>query len=245
ALSPERTAALAERARAYGLTLNTVVQGAWALVLGSLTGREDVVFGVTVSGRPPELAGVESMVGLFINTLPLRARLRPAEPVSRLLARIQDEQTAMLDHQHVGLADIQRQIGIGELFDTALVFENYPLDDGEFTGLVEASGLRLHRAAARDAVHYPLGLKALPGDQLRFVWDFQPDLLDRHRVEAIAGHFTRVLEAVIADPERPVGRIDVLEDAERRRVVTEWNDTDVEYPAGTPVHVLFEERSAA
>ncbi|MEV0281340.1 non-ribosomal peptide synthase/polyketide synthase [Streptomyces sp. NPDC050610] len=243
ALSRERTAALAERARAYGLTLNTVVQGAWALVLGSLTGREDVVFGVTVSGRPPELAGVEDMVGLFINTLPLRARLRPAEPLSSLFARIQDDQTAMLDHQHLGLADIQRQTGIGELFDTSLVFENYPLDNGEFTALFEASGLRLRQAKARDAVHYPLGLKALPGEELRFVWDFQPDLLDRARVEAIAERFTRVLETVVTDPECPVGRVDVLDPAERHRVVTEWNDTDVQYPADIAVHVLFEERA--
>ena len=127
-LPAELTARLHGLARQRGLTLNTVVQGLWAVLLGRLTGRDDVVFGVTVSGRPAELAGVERMVGLFINTLPLRVRLRPGEPLATLLAGIQESQSRLLAHQHVGLAEIQRAAGIGELFDTLVVFENYPVD---------------------------------------------------------------------------------------------------------------------
>ncbi|WP_308117807.1 condensation domain-containing protein, partial [Streptomyces anatolicus] len=125
-LPEETTRALAETARAQGLTVNTVVQGAWALVLARLAGRTDVVFGATVAGRPAELPGVESMVGLLINTLPVRVPLEGAEPVSRMLARLQERQAALMAHQHFGLSEIQRLAGPGAVFDTLVVYENYP-----------------------------------------------------------------------------------------------------------------------
>ncbi|MER5772686.1 condensation domain-containing protein, partial [Streptomyces sp. NPDC001985] len=119
------TGRLEEWARGCGLTVNTLVQGAWALVLGVLTGRADTVFGTTVSGRPPEIPGVESMVGLFINTVPVRVRLDPAETLGAFFRRVQREQSELLDHQYLSLADIQQTTGTGtgELFDTTTVFE--------------------------------------------------------------------------------------------------------------------------
>ena len=108
ALSEPLTAALTAQARRQGLTLNTLIQTAWAILLGRLTGRDDVVFGVTVAGRPPEIAGIESMVGLFINTLPLRVKLPPAKPLRELLQEVQDSQSRLMAHQHLGLAEIQR-----------------------------------------------------------------------------------------------------------------------------------------
>src|ERR1700683_1720060 len=112
------TGRLAEFARRRDLTVNTVVQGAWAILLGMLTGSDDVVFGAVVAGRPAEIAGVETMVGLFINTVPVRARLAPAEPLGVFLARLQDEQSRLGDCQYLGLAQIQAIAGGSELFDT-------------------------------------------------------------------------------------------------------------------------------
>ncbi|GAA3356383.1 hypothetical protein GCM10017744_022740 [Streptomyces antimycoticus] len=125
-LDAELSAALAEVARRHGLTLNTVVQGAWATLLGRLAGRDDVVFGATVSGRPPEVPGIETMIGLFINTLPVRVRLDQSEPLSALLERIQRQQSALMPYPYLRLSDVQRLAGLGELFDSATVFENYP-----------------------------------------------------------------------------------------------------------------------
>jgi non-ribosomal peptide synthetase component F len=122
----ELTGRLQGFARERGFTLSTIVQGLWAVLLGRLTGRDDVVFGVTVSARPAELAGVEQMLGLFINTLPLRVRLRAEEPLPVLLAAIQQSQVRLLPYQHVGLPEIQRSMGNETLFDTLVVFENYP-----------------------------------------------------------------------------------------------------------------------
>ena len=182
ALSETLTAALTRQARAQGLTLNTFIQAAWAILLGRLTGRDDVVFGVTVAGRPPEIAGIERMVGLFINTLPLRVRLPPSKPLRALLQELQDSQSRLMAHQHLGLAEIQGLAGLGELFDTLVVFENYPVDRGSLAA--DAGGLRLTDVSGHDATHYPLSLMAVPGERLQLRLDYRPDLFERASVEA-------------------------------------------------------------
>ncbi|MFE1784901.1 condensation domain-containing protein, partial [Streptomyces sp. NPDC059506] len=225
------TARLAEVARGRGLTLNTLVQGAWGLLLGRLTGREDVVFGATVSGRPPEIAGIESMVGLFINTLPVRVRLRPEESLAGLFGRVQEQQTRLMDHQHLGLNEVQRLAGLGELFDTLTVFENYPLDP---EGLeLPGTGLRIGGVEVNDATHYPVTLAVIPGDELTLRLDHRPDVLDGEAAERLAGRLVRVLEAVADDPDRPVAGVEVLEEAERTRLLVEWNDTARDVPRTT------------
>ncbi|MEV4440247.1 amino acid adenylation domain-containing protein, partial [Streptomyces sp. NPDC049577] len=235
---------LAERAKAAGLTLNTVLQGAWALVLARLTGKDDVVFGATVSGRPPELAGVQDMVGLLINTVPVRVRLDAAETPQELFARMQDEQSALLGHQHLGLAELQQLAGAGELFDTAMVFENYPLDLGALDRAA-GTGLRLAGVRGHDAVHYTLGLVAQPGDGLEFRLDHQPDLLDHEQARAVAERLLTVLGAVADGRSEPVGRLDLLPAGEREQLLTGWNASDV--PAASPSSTLpglFEAQAA-
>ena len=140
-LDAELTRSLGRFAREHALTLNTLIQTAFGVLLGRLTGRDDVVFGVTVAGRPAEVPGSERMVGLFINTLPLRMQLPPQLPLLELLRRTQGGQSALMAHQHVGLAEIQRAAGLGDLFDTLVVFENYPVDRGALAQ--QANGLRL------------------------------------------------------------------------------------------------------
>ncbi|MCL2734361.1 MAG: condensation domain-containing protein, partial [Actinomycetia bacterium] len=194
---------LSRRARELGVTLGTMVQGAWAVVLGCLTGRDDVVFGWTVSGRPPELAGVESMVGLFINTVPVRVRLDRGESVRELLRRVQAEQTDLLEHQFLGLADIQRLAGGGELFDTTAVLENYPLDPGDFAG--DIGGVRLVGSRGQDAAHYPLSLAVVPGRELVLRLGHRPDAVPERTADAVASRLVRVLGAVAADPGVRVG----------------------------------------
>ena len=126
-LPPALATALERLARRAEVTLNTITQAAWGITLGVLAGSLDVVFGATVSGRPADLAGSEAMIGLLINTLPLRVKLDFNETALALLTRLQREQTALLDHQHLGLAEIQRLAGHGELFDTLLLFDSYPI----------------------------------------------------------------------------------------------------------------------
>ena len=231
------TEALSRQARSHSLTLNTILQGAWAILLGRLTGRDDVVFGTTVAGRPSEIAGIQTMVGLFINTLPVRVRLRPAEPLSELLTRLQDSQSQLIAHQHLGLAEIQSLAGLGELFDTLVIFENYPLDRSALAQPV--AGLDLTSVEGHDATHYPLSLMAVPAERLRLRLQYRTDLFERSTVEAIGRRLVALLEAVVADPSQPIGRIDILEQEERQQILIDWNNTACEVPQ-TTLPGLFE-----
>ncbi|MCD0448730.1 amino acid adenylation domain-containing protein [Actinocorallia sp. API 0066] len=207
------TTALTARARAEGVTLNTALQLAWGLVLGAATGRSDVVFGGVVSGRPADLPGVEQMVGLFINTLPVRVRVTPWDTLSGALRRVQAEQADLLAHHHLGLGDIQALTRLGALFDTVMVLENYPFDpDAEATDLngVKVSGVSMH-----DATHYPVAVAAVPGRELGVRFDYRPDLLTAEEAERLAGRLKAVLEAVAETPDVPIGRLGLLTGDER------------------------------
>ncbi|PSJ30105.1 hypothetical protein B7P34_03670 [Streptosporangium nondiastaticum] len=238
-LPEETTSALVKAARDHGLTPNTVVQGAWGVLLGRLLGRNDVVFGGVVSGRDPEIAGIEHMVGLFINTLPVRVRWDETESWAEFLIRLQDEQSELLEHRHLGLTEIQQLTRMRELFDTTTVFENYPLDASawERTG----SELRVRNVSASDGTHYPLSLAVIPGRRLHLRLKHRPDLMERDEAEAIAARLRMLLEAVAADPGSLVGQSDVLTAEERRRLLVEWNDTARPVPAAN-LPELFQEQ---
>ncbi|MFG3008183.1 amino acid adenylation domain-containing protein, partial [Streptomyces calvus] len=211
ALPAGLTSALTELARSSGVTVSTVLQAGWSVVLARLSGREEAMFGATVSGRPPELVGVERMVGTFINTVPVRVRLDPEESVTGLLSRLQSEQAELLPYQHVGLAELQRLAGGGELFDSLIVFENYPVDTRALTDRFADSGIRFTHVEGHGANHYPLSIVAVPGERLTLRFDHRADVFDETTVEGIAGAVVRVLEAMAEGPERPVVSLAVLD----------------------------------
>ncbi|RAJ45598.1 non-ribosomal peptide synthase protein (TIGR01720 family)/amino acid adenylation domain-containing protein [Kitasatospora sp. SolWspMP-SS2h] len=227
----ELAAALTATARRHGLTLNTLVQGAWAILLGRLTGRTDVVFGTTVSGRPGELPGVEAAVGLFSNTLPVRCTLDEDEPVADALARLQQAQAALLDHQYLGLAQIQAAAGHGTLFDTLLVFENYPMRPGELA----AGAVRVAGIGNRGATHYPLTVLVLPGEHPQLTVEYRPDTFAPDRAAAVGARLLRLLAAIAAEPATPVGALEVLTAEERHTALDAWNATGRPVPPGTVV----------
>ncbi|WP_051707174.1 MULTISPECIES: non-ribosomal peptide synthase/polyketide synthase [unclassified Streptomyces] len=241
-LDTARTAELEAFARARGVTVNTLVQAAWGILLGRLTGRDDVVFGATVAGRSPELPGSETMIGLFINTVPVRVRIRPQESTGALLDRLQDEQSRLMAHQHLGLADIQRAAGLGELFDTLVVFESYPVAEP----VADGSGPRVTVLDHADSTHYPLAWAVEPAERLRLTAEFRPDLFDRATVRRLTDALARLLTALAADPARPVGWLDLLGTEDRHTVLETWNDTALP-AAGRPgtVPALFAAQAAA
>ena len=157
------------------------------------------------------------MVGLFINTLPLRVKLPPALPLLALLRHVQDSQSQMIAHQHVGLAEIESEAGLGDLFDTLVVFENYPADRLGATAV--SGGVRLVGVSGHDATHYALGLMAMPGEQLRLRLDYRSDLFDAASIERLASRFVRVLEAAVAHPERALSSVDILGADERATIL--------------------------
>ncbi|MEU4805248.1 non-ribosomal peptide synthase/polyketide synthase [Actinosynnema sp. NPDC023587] len=209
-------ARLAEVARTNGLTVNTLVQGAWALLLARMSGERDVVFGTTVSGRPAELPGVEDMVGMFINTVPTRVSVDPRDDVLSWLRRLQESQTESRRFDFVSLAQVQSWFG-GPLFDSLLAFENYPVeaasDDAPQVG--EVDGL--------DTTTFPLTVRAHVDDELHVELTYDPRLFDGSTVERLGERLGRLLTGLGDDPHRTVGELPWLSAEERHQVLVEWN----------------------
>ncbi|GAA2398793.1 hypothetical protein GCM10010420_26300 [Streptomyces glaucosporus] len=244
-LPGELTAAVTEWAHSRGLTMNTVAQGCWAVVLGRLTGRRDVTFGAVVSGRPEELPDVERMIGAFMHTLPVRVNLDPSTTFEAMLDDLQDRQLGLERHQHLGLAEVQRSVGIGELFDTVVSFHNYP--SGVLDGIGERiPGLSVLDWEARVIAEYPLALGVFPGERMRVEAQYRTDVFAAEEVDAILRRFVRMLETLADAPGATLGRLDALADDERRRLLEDWSGAAAVAPAPTAVACeVFEARAAA
>lgn len=207
-----------------GVTTGTVVQGAWAVLLARATGSDDVVFGTVVAGRPPELPGAERMIGLLVNTVPVRVRFPERSSYGDLLRHLQADRARLLEHDHLGLPDIQRSTG--RLFDTLTAFENYPSPPGR--GL-DLAGAEIAGIDLVDASHYALALVAAPGPRLWLRLDARPDVLD----DAGAARLLDRMRALLATPaETPLHRVTGLGTAEAA-TVRRWQ-------AGRPAAVISE-----
>ncbi|MEU8712515.1 non-ribosomal peptide synthase/polyketide synthase [Streptomyces sp. NPDC048663] len=213
---------LRESAARAGLTVNTVVEGAWGLLLARHAGRDDVVFGTTVSGRPAELPGVETMIGMFINTVPTRVRI-PSGSVLPWLRGLQDEQSEARRHDHLALSRIRSVSDVppGEaLFDSMLVFENYPVDEST----TARTGVCVEEVRADDATTFPWCLRAHLTERLGFDLAYDPALFDHDTAERVAGRLAALLTALAEDLDGDLAALDLLTDADRD-LLTAWNDT--------------------
>jgi amino acid adenylation domain-containing protein/non-ribosomal peptide synthase protein (TIGR01720 family) len=240
-LDEHDSARLRDAAQRNGLTLNTVLQGAWALLLSRWSGERETCFGTTVSGRPVELPGADDVVGIFINTLPVRVAVDGTRRVAEWLRELQTGQVESRRFGHLPLTRLQAWSGVPAgtgLFDSLVVFENYPIDDEA----ASEHGLRLHGLDAVETTNYPLSVVASPGRRLSIDVGHDPDLFDPGTADRIARQLTTVLRSVAADPDQRLDDVDLLTDAERHLVLDEWNDTDHPLPDGT-VPALFEQQA--
>ncbi|WP_410618625.1 non-ribosomal peptide synthase/polyketide synthase [Amycolatopsis sp. cmx-8-4] len=223
-LDEDRTARLAAFARRERLTVNAIVQGAWALLLSRHSGQDDVCFGATVSGRPAGLAGVDDITGIFINTLPVRVSVDPAAPAAGWLRDLQAAQAESRRFEHVPLTAVQGWSGVEggqNLFDSIVVFENYPVTADD----VASHGVRLRDLDARETTSYPLSVVASPGPRLSLGLGYDPALFDPATIERLVGQLEHVLNALADEPDRPLGTLDVLTAAERDEILVAFNNT--------------------
>ncbi|MGW4841537.1 amino acid adenylation domain-containing protein [Nocardia brasiliensis] len=203
-LSAAQAAALVALGRRRGLTLNTLVQGTWAVVLAELTEQADVVFGATVSGRPAELPGVEAMVGLFTNTIPVRCTLAPERSLLDLFAELQETQFAMQEFEQASLAEIERAAGLGQLFNTLVVFENFPNSGAQQP---ESHELRIAGFHNHGLTHYPVTLLAPPGERLELVVYHDRAAVADVTVGRIIERIAQVLRTVVDAEDTRVGEL--------------------------------------
>lgn len=234
-LSAEATARLRESTSGRQLTLNTLIQGAWALLMQRLSGSDDVVFGITVSGRPAELPGVEQMVGLFINTVPLRVTVDHHATVADWLRHLQRSQFAAREYDHSPLVEVRQWSevpGTAALFDTLLAFENFP---------VSTSGESEHTAVFVERTNYPLSAVVVPGPRLDVRLLYHRHRLERAAVEHIGAQFQRIIVALADGGDRRISELDLLTERDRA-LLAKINDTRRPYPADTTLAALWHER---
>ena len=243
-LSAALNTALRSLAKQQQVTLNTLVQGAWALLLSRYSGQEEVVFGVTVSGRPPDLVGVESMLGLFINTLPLRVQVSPTAFLSPWLRRLQGQQAAWHQYEYSPLAQVQQWSEVPAsipLFESIVVFENYPVS---FSFKERMQGIELEQIRAYERTNYALTLVASPGTEFVLQINYQTPRFEASSIRRMLGHLQALLEGMVAYPHKSLAGLSLLTAWEERQLLTEWNATQQEYARGQCLHQLFEEQVA-
>ncbi|MCF3578208.1 non-ribosomal peptide synthetase [Planktothrix agardhii] len=241
-LTLSATEALQSFARQNRLTLNNLVQATWGLLLSRYSQENDVVFGVTVSGRPPSLVGVESMVGLFINTLPMRVQVSAETQVLDLLKDLQAQQIEWEQYSYSSLADIQGWSDIPRgtsLFESILVFESNTLK----TGLKSNhESLELDNFRGVERTNYPLTVVAVPRQQMLVRISYDTNRFDDGTITRLLGHFQTLLEGIISNPEARVSQLSLLTEFEKQQLLIDGHNSEVDYPVDKCIHQLFEEQ---
>jgi hypothetical protein len=216
------TEALQSLARAERLTVNVIVQGAWALLLSRYSGCDDVVFGATVSGRPPQLEGVDSMLGLFINTVPVRVKVTPESALLPWLQKIQEQQSEMLLYEHSPLVEVQKWSDVPRglpLFESVVIFENFPVEQSKERN----DDIKAHRPALFERTNFPLTLVVEPGTELMIQLLYDRRRFDRETITRMIDHFTALIEDMLADPAKNLSSFSVATEKERAQLLDSFN----------------------
>ncbi|APU15020.1 non-ribosomal peptide synthetase [Actinoalloteichus fjordicus] len=240
------TELVAEASRRYGVTSNAITQAAWSMLLALRSGAEDVVHGLTIAGRPPELAGSELMVGLFINTIPLRIRLDPDRTVTELLDAIHRDLAITSAQGHVPLAQIKSWAGGtrlsgGRVFDSLVAFENYPEDNLPGDDELSIQVIDLH---AQEKTEYPIGLIVLPLEKLAFHFNYDTTHFTAAEVDRLIATFQLLMEQLCTRPSARLRELDVTPAADRE-LLADWNSTTTDEPDAATLLALFTRSLAA
>jgi amino acid adenylation domain-containing protein len=239
ALPVNITTALKSLAQQHQLTLNTLIQGAFAILLSRYCNEDDIVFGATSSGRPATLTGSEAMIGLFINTLPVRVQVSPRDDLIPWLQQLQAQQAEALQYEYTPLLDIQAWSEIprgAALFECILVFENYPVD----TSLLQSqAGLSIEAVRAVEWTSFPITVLVSAAAELTLKVKCDRHRFDDLTITRLLAHLQMILKSIAINPQQRLGELPLLTDAEQQ-LLAEWNSTQAEYPTHQCLHELFE-----
>jgi len=221
-------------------TVAAILYTAWGILLQKYSNTNDIVFGTTVSGRNADIAAIEDMVGLFINTLPLRVNSTEDENIQGLLKKVDCILKQRDDYQSTPLIDIKSYSGIHnkeELFDTLVVFENYPLDQAL---LNSGNYIRIEEYFMTEMTNYKLALTIRDIKGLEFELNYDGSIFDDAEINKMARHFENIIMNIIESPLCGINQIDILSEQERNQILYEFNNTKVDYPKDKTIHELFE-----
>jgi amino acid adenylation domain-containing protein/non-ribosomal peptide synthase protein (TIGR01720 family) len=239
-LTQRATSDLKALARRHQMTPNTILQGAWGLVLSQYSGNTDVLFGVIVSGRPADLPGIETMIGPFVNVLPFRVNVRSDALLLPWLKELQSQHSEISMYEHTPLKQVQEWSGLArgtQLFETLMAFENYPMD----TSFQEReTSVRIKSMNSVELTDFPLTFVIVPGNQFLLQLNYHASYLDADTAKHMLGCVQTVLENILANPERRLSELSLLTDREKEQVVIDWNNTARDYPDDQTIPQLFE-----
>ncbi|MDR4481702.1 MAG: amino acid adenylation domain-containing protein [Nitrospirales bacterium] len=238
-ISSSTTGAIRACAKRCQVTEHTLVQGAWALLLSRYRGETDIAFGTTVSGRAADIPGIESMIGLFVNTLPLRLSVPPEAVVYQWLREILARNSDLREYEYSPLAQVQgwSDVPRGQsLFESLIVFDNHPMDETLEDGTI---GLAVGQPQLQGQTNYPLTLNVLPGKTLTIAFWYQRRWFRDDVITRIADHFTALLTAMTEAPQARISALPMMGAGERAVVVQEWNATARPYPTAQTVPELI------
>ncbi|WP_028545356.1 non-ribosomal peptide synthetase [Paenibacillus taiwanensis] len=230
--------------RQYGVTLASLLYTTWGSVLQKYLHCADIVIGTTVSGRVPDIDGVENMVGLFINTIPLRITMKEQESALELVNRTHDQCKRREEFEHTPLIDIGTYSGLTgaeSLFNTIVVLENYPLDERIRSNRM----LKIDNFYMHEMTHYDVTLGVMSMDSIELDLSFNPQRISTEMMVRMAGHLQTLLLAIVRDAQQPIGQLTMLTEAERSVITTCFNKPVAAQHTVEPVHRLFERQAAA
>ncbi|MFT3868864.1 MAG: amino acid adenylation domain-containing protein [Nibricoccus sp.] len=242
-LSESLTTELKAFAAAQGVTLGTLVQAAWALLISRYSGEEDVVFGITRACRRSTVTDADSIVGIFINTLPLRVNVSSSATLKSWLKDLRAREFELRKHEHTPLVKIQQWSEIQDrkaLFDTLLMFDHAQLDTA--VQQLNPNGPKL-QIELKEQVGIPLVLQAYGENQLLLRLEYNGGLYDEGTIGRMLGHLEIIFAGMLAGPEKQLGVLPLVTAAERKQLVVDWNEAPKDYPSDRCIHVLFEEQA--
>ncbi|WP_155617222.1 non-ribosomal peptide synthetase, partial [Paenibacillus polymyxa] len=249
-LGKERSAALNQIAKQQHVTINTLLQSVWGVILQKYNNNQDVVFGSVVSGRPAEIAGVENMIGLFINTIPVRICSAPDATFADVLQRTQEQALASSVYDTFPLYDIQALTEQKQdLIHHIMVFENYPIGQqmkqmGGSDETKAQTGFSIANVALAEQTNYDFNLIVVPDEDISILFEYNALVYNRSAVERIYGHINHVIGQIVDNPHIHVNELELVTPEEQTQIVQVWGDTAAAYPQDQTLSALFEQQAA-
>ncbi|UCH92861.1 MAG: amino acid adenylation domain-containing protein [Candidatus Aminicenantes bacterium] len=240
------TGKLVKAAAENQVTLNMLIQTLWGILVQRYTNTPDIVFGTVVSGRPPEIHGIERMVGLFINTVPVRIKILPKQRFSQLLADIRQQSVLSKTFEYLPLAEIQANWRPNiQLFDHIMGFENFPLQESIKTSTASKNdpGFVVEDMEEYEQTNYDLNIVVVPGKEIFVKFLFNTSLYEPGFIRRMADHFNEIIIQSMVNPGIEVETIEMLTQEEKQKILVEFNSTTSAYPRDKTIHQLFEEQA--
>jgi amino acid adenylation domain-containing protein/non-ribosomal peptide synthase protein (TIGR01720 family) len=232
---------LSELARQSNVTLNNVLQAAWCVILQRYTGADDIMFGNVTSGRNISLPGIDLIIGLFINTIPMRIQIDDQQPFAQMAGQLQEILVESQTYGTLSLGEIQGYTAVeGQALEHLYIHENYPVDQElRSNQLTSSTGFKITKRYSIEKTNYHLNLMIIPRTDLHLVWQYNENVYDTRLVTALARNFQCVLQQVVLHPHQSAAEIEIITPEEKQQLLLEFNNTDAEYPKEKNLHQLF------